>query len=262
LRCARLVLYPRLARRAACLITWPATRSFSPLSLHDALPISRLSRRHSTAYCHPRLAGFYRSTARPVWHERFAVRVDGLWLHARNNRTERSGLPDRSTRLRSGHGTRQRRRSGFVAAVELRLGKIRTGQAQNLVRFAQFPVLAFQSLDAFSFLGRLAGAVANISLVFAYPAMQRLGDTANLGRNGFDGCPFGGVVLQVLQNHAHSTFTDFRGIAIRFLHASFSQELRPPRTPVRFSSFFPSRHLNKMGKYSRPALVNYFSSAT
>src|SRR5690606_12916818 len=136
---------------------------------------------------------------------------------------------------------RQRRRSGFVAApgcrpVGLRLGKIRTGQAQNLVRFAQFPVLAFQSLDAFSFLGRLAGAVTNISLVFAYPAMQRLGDTANLGCNGFDGCPFGGVVLQVLQNHAHSTFTDFRGIAIRFLHASFSQELRPPRNPVRFSA--------------------------
>jgi len=61
---------------------------------------------------------------------------------------------------------------------------------------------------------------------------ERLGDTANLGRNGFDGCPFGGVVLQVLQNHAHSTFTDFRGVAIGFRHASFSQELRPPRNPV------------------------------
>src|SRR5690554_1977534 len=71
--------------------------------------------------------------------------------------------------------------------------------------------------------------------------MQRLGDTANLGRNGFDGCPFGGVVLQVLQNHAHSTFTDFRGIAIRFLHASFSQELRPPRNPVRFTVFSSRR---------------------
>src|SRR5690554_1313978 len=66
--------------------------------------------------------------------------------------------------------------------------------ARRRISFAlrSFPVLAFQSLDAFSFLGRLAGAVANISLVFAYPAMQRLGDTANLGRNGFDGCPFGG----------------------------------------------------------------------
>src|SRR5690606_34392162 len=219
LRCARLVLYPRLARRAACLITWPATRSFSPLSLHDALPISRLSRRHSTAYCHPRLAGFYRSTARPVWHERFAVRVDGLWLHARNNRTERSGLPDRSTRLRSGHGTRQRRRSGFVAApgcrpVGLRLGKIRTGQAQNLVRFAQFPVLAFQRLDPLPFLSGLPGPAPQVSLILAHPAVQRLRNTTDLGRNGFDRCPFGWVVVHVLQNHAHGTFTDFWGVAV------------------------------------------------
>ena len=42
--------------------------------------------------------------------------VDGFSLHARSNRTERSGLPDRSTRLHSGQGTRQRRCSGFVAA--------------------------------------------------------------------------------------------------------------------------------------------------
>src|SRR5690606_37229802 len=156
--------------------------------------------------------------------------------------TGRSDLDYPTDRLRSGHGTRQRRRSGFVAApgcrpVGLRLGKKSTGQAQNLICLTQLTILAFQSLDAFSFLGRLTRAVANISLVFAYPAMQRLGDTANLGRNGFDGCPFGGVVLQVLQNHAHSTFTDFRGIAIGFLHASFSQELRPPRNPVRFSQY-------------------------
>src|SRR5690606_36786854 len=153
--------------------------------------------------------------------------------------TGRSDLDYPAVRLRSDHGTRQRRRSGFVAAagcgpVGLRLGNKSTGQAHNLSCLTQLTILAFQRLDAFSFLGRLTRAVANISRVFAYPAMQRLGDTSNLGRNGFDGCPFGGVALQVLPNHAHSTFTDFRGIAIGFLHASFSQELRPSRNPVRF----------------------------
>src|SRR5690554_8141350 len=77
--------------------------------------------------------------------------------------TGRSDLDYPTDRLRSGHGTRQRRRSGFVAApgcrpVGLRLGKKSTGQAQNLICLTQLTILAFQSLDAFSFLGRLTRA--------------------------------------------------------------------------------------------------------
>ena len=49
-----------------------------------------------------------------------------------------------------------------------------------------------------------------------YPAMQRLSGTANLGCNGFDSRPFGGIVVQVLHNHAHGTLTDFGGVAVGF----------------------------------------------
>jgi hypothetical protein len=42
-------------------------------------------------------------------------------------------------------------------AVEFRLGKIRTGQAQDLVGFAQLAVLTLQSLDALALIGGWLG---------------------------------------------------------------------------------------------------------
>src|SRR5690606_16483232 len=113
----------------------------------------------------------------------------------------------------------RRSRSGFVAAVELRLGKISTGQAEDLVRFTQLTILALQGLDAVPLLSRLTGSLAVVGLVLAHPAMQRLWDTANFGCNGLDGCPLGWVVPQVLQNRAHSTFTDFRGLDFFMPHS-------------------------------------------
>lgn len=99
---------------------------------------------------------------------------------------ERSAPRDRSTRLQNGHDTRRRRRSGFVAAVEPRLGKISTGQAQNLVRSTQLAILALQRSDALTLFGRLPRTLATVGLGPTHPAMQRLRDTTNLGRNRLD----------------------------------------------------------------------------
>ncbi len=58
------------------------------------------------------------------------------------NRTGRSARHGRSTRPRDGHDADRQMPSGLGAAVELRLGKIRTGQAQYLVCLTQFAVFA------------------------------------------------------------------------------------------------------------------------
>lgn len=107
---------------------------------------------------------------------------------------------------------------GFGAAVELRLGKIRTGQVQNFVGFALLTVLTFQSLDAFTFFTARPRALTGIVLMAANPAMRGLRCAANLRGYGFNGCPLGGVVVQVLQNHVHGTFTDFGGVGSSFSH--------------------------------------------
>ena len=57
--------------------------------------------------------------------------------------------------------------SGLGAAVELRLGKIRTGQAQNLVGFAQLAVLALQGLYALALFAGLTRALTGIGLLAA-----------------------------------------------------------------------------------------------
>lgn len=76
---------------------------------------------------------------------------------------------------------------------------------------------------------RPKAAAHAVTLSVGYAAVAVLGD---LGRDGFDGSPFGGVVITVLHDHAHGTLTNFGGVGIGFLHASFSQELRPPRNPA------------------------------
>lgn len=74
--------------------------------------------------------------------------------------------------------------SGLGAAVELRLGKIRTGQAQDLVGFAQLAILSLQGLDALTLFTSLTGALPHICLLATNPAMQGLRGTANLRGNG------------------------------------------------------------------------------
>src|SRR5690606_31323598 len=90
---------------------------------------------------------------------------------------------------------------------------------QNLVGFAQLAVLALQGLDAVALFGRLAGALSSVGLLATNPAMQRLRDTANLRSNGLNGRPLGWIVVQVFQNHAHSTFTNFRGVGRGLIHS-------------------------------------------
>lgn len=102
--------------------------------------------------------------------------------------------------------------SGLGAAVELRLGKICTGKALDLVGFAQLAILAREGLDALALFGGRPRTLTGISLIAKNPAMQGLRCTANLRGNGLNGRPLGWIVVQVLQNHAHGTFTNFRGV--------------------------------------------------
>src|SRR5690606_27514557 len=66
--------------------------------------------------------------------------------------------------------------------------------------------------------GCRAWTLTCVGLMTANPAMQRLRCTANLRRDGFNGGPLGGIVVQMLQNHAHGTFTDFRGVGRSLFH--------------------------------------------
>ena len=77
--------------------------------------------------------------------------------------------------------------SGLAAAVELRLGKIRAGQAQNLLGLAQLPVLSLQGLDALTFFAGRAWALAGVGLMAANPAIQGLRGTTDLRRYGLNG---------------------------------------------------------------------------
>src|SRR5690606_36211441 len=57
-----------------------------------------------------------------------------------------------------------------------------------------------------------------VGLMATNPAMQGLRCAADLRRYRLDGRPLGWVVVQVLQNHAHGTFTDFRGVGRGLSH--------------------------------------------
>lgn len=71
-------------------------------------------------------------------------------------------------------------------------------------------ILSLQGLDGIALFGGRPRALAGIGLVATNPTMQGLCCTANLRGAGLDGRSCGGGVAQVLQNHAHGTFTDFR----------------------------------------------------
>ncbi len=105
------------------------------------------------------------------------------------NRTGRSARHGRLTRPRDSHDIDRQTPSGLGAAVELRLGKIRTGQTQDLVGFTQLAALAFQSLNALALFGGRPRTLTSIGLMAVNPAIQRLRNTADLRRDGLNGCP-------------------------------------------------------------------------
>ena len=51
----------------------------------------------------------------------------------------------------------------------------------------------------------------NVDLVLTDPIMQGLGNTTDLGHNGFNGCPQGGILATVCKHHAYRSFTYFGG---------------------------------------------------
>lgn len=97
------------------------------------------------------ISDFQGPMCRRAGHGRSAEQGYEVRPRACGNRTGRFARHGRSTRPRDGHDADRQMPSGLGAAQEslpvgLRLGKIRTGQAQNLVGFAQLAIFAFQAL--------------------------------------------------------------------------------------------------------------------
>jgi hypothetical protein len=88
-----------------------------------------------------------------------------------------------------------------IGGRALTSGEIRAGLAQDLVGLAQLAVLALQ---------RDAGFAAGISLGLVHPTAQRLGRTADLGRDRHDRCPLRGVLRSMLTHHPDSALTHLR----------------------------------------------------
>jgi hypothetical protein len=60
--------------------------------------------------------------------------------------------------------------SRIEAAVELRLGEKRAGQAQDFIILTQFPDLPFQLIDPLQFRRGCSRTLARITFVLTYPA--------------------------------------------------------------------------------------------
>ena len=151
--------------------------------------------------------------------------------------------------------------SGLGAAVELRLGKIRTGQTQDLVSLAQFAIFALQNLDALALFAGRPRTLAGIGLMATNPAMQGLRGTANLRGNGLNGSPLGGVVVQVFQNHAHGTFTDFRGVGRSFSHGLIFSRVEASTKPGAIHTDLPEEYREYLWHTGRGLLISRRSQA-
>src|SRR5262249_60574574 len=123
---------------------------------------------------------------------------------ARGKLTGRSPAHGRSARPRGRLGTHRRSGSWLPSAVELRLGKIRAGLAQNLVGLAQLADLALERLDPLAIISGRAGPFALVALGLSHPTGQRLRRAADLGRDRYDRRPLRCVLRAVLNPHPPS----------------------------------------------------------
>ena len=96
--------------------------------------------------------------------------------------------------------------SRLQSAVELRLGKKSTRQLEDFVGFAQFFDFPLQVFDAGSLFRADAIAHAFVNFVLSNPVVEGLRHAADLGCNGLNGGPQGGVLASVLAHHTHSAF--------------------------------------------------------
>lgn len=72
--------------------------------------------------------------------------------------------------------------------------------------------------DALTFFAGLAESLSSIGLLATNPVMQGVRCAAYFRRYDLDGRPLGRIAIQVLQNYAHGTFTDFRGVGRSLSH--------------------------------------------
>ena len=135
--------------------------------------------------------------------------------------TWQSATPCRSARPHRYPDAGRQTASGLESAVELRQGEKSARQSQNLVGFAQFSNFALQHFYPVALGTGNAIAHASVDLVFTDPIMQGLGNTADLGGNGLNGCPQGRILATVFEHHAYRSLRcgslhEIRGDSIYF----------------------------------------------
>src|SRR5690625_1160086 len=99
------------------------------------------------------------------------------------------------------------------SAVELLLGKIGAGLAQDLVGLPQFTHLALERLDLFALFRGRPGLQTQIALGLANPVEKRLVSTADLLGNPTNRSPLGAVLMLLIQHHPNRSFLDLRRIS-------------------------------------------------
>ena len=100
-------------------------------------------------------------------------------------------------------------------AVELRLGKIGAGFAQNLVRLAQLANLAFERPDPLTIVAGHARPGSAVSFSLTDPPPQRLGRAAELRRDRTHRRPLRAMLAPMLENQPDSPVANLRRITCR-----------------------------------------------
>ncbi len=113
--------------------------------------------------------------------------------------------------------------------------RCRDGHTARRWQGTELAVLFLERREAFTLVSRESGTPTLVDLGPADPGPQGLGGHPELGRDPRHGCPFGGVLVTMLDEHLDGPLThlwrigDFLGIA------PSSQGKKPPRFPGRFS---------------------------
>lgn len=96
----------------------------------------------------------------------------------------------------------------------------------------KFAILVLQGFDALTLFGGRPRTLAGVGLMATNPAMQGLRCAADFRRYGLDGRSLGWIVVQVLQNHARGTFTDFRGVGRGLSHGLIFSRVEASMKPA------------------------------
>ena len=114
----------------------------------------------------------------------------------------------------------QRKTSSSRSAVEFRLGEIRRRFTQDLVRPSQLTYLALQILDPRAVVAGDSVPTTGVHLSSTYPLAQRLGPTADLGRDRAHRLPLRVVLAPLVQYQPNCPLAHLWGIPASSCHDS------------------------------------------